>query len=203
MEKKELDITTIRASIDGASINVEDRSFDVVIATETPIPYFDYRYKDAYDGAPERYNEVLLCNSDAIEVQRLDVGIPLFPSHWQRDSLSQLGITTEYDLSGGRCSAKIKLGARADEALWSDIQNGISKTVSIGVKIFEATRSEIGGSLTYTATKWSPMHVALAPEPADINCNTVRSSDTKINNVVVETKKDKFLDTLTNKFKAK
>ena len=203
MEKKEFNMLSLRAAIDESTINVEDRSFDVVIATETPITYRDYRYKDSYDGNAELYDEVLMCDENAVEVARLDAGIPLFPSHLERGALNQLGITTQYILGDRACKATIKLGARADEALWVDIQNKVTKAVSIGVKIYESMRSTVNGKLTYTATKWSPMHVALAPEPADVNCTVLRSSDMVIREEKQEQPKKSFINSLTQKFPTK
>lgn len=175
--KNDFNGITLRAAIDSGSINVEERSFDVTIATENPITERSYKYMDSYDKEPETYNEVLSCTPEAVRASRLEVGVPLFPSHWDRSAMSQLGITTEYVLADRACKAKIKLGARADSALWKDIQDGIIKTVSVGAKIYKAVRTIKDGMPEYTATDWEVMHVALAPEPADISATIMRSSD--------------------------
>lgn len=202
MERSEFNGHSMRASIDPQSINKEERSFDVVMFTDAPVTYRDWKYKDGYNGDPETYNEVFSMDASAIETARLDVGIPLFPSHWDRSSLSQLGISTSYSLSERGCVGKVKLGARADAILWQDIQDEVTKTVSIGVKIFEVERSNINGVLQYKATKWSPMHLALAPEPADINCTTVRSADTVVRDLTIkqEDEPENFLNSIINKF---
>lgn len=204
MERSEFNGHSMRASIDPQSINKEERTFDVVMFTDAPVTYRDYKYKDKYEGEPETYNEVFSMDANAIETARLDSGIPLFPSHWDRGSFSQLGISTSYTLGERGCVGKIKLGARADAALWQDIQDEVVKSFSIGVKIFEVERSTVGGSLQYKATKWSPMHLAIAPEPADVSCTTVRSSDTIVidtdTKIKQEDEPETFLNSIINKF---
>lgn len=202
MERSEFNGHSMRASIDLQSINKEERSFDVVMFTDAPVRYRDYKYKERMEGEPETYDEVFSMDATAIETERLDSGIPLFPSHWERASLSQLGISTTYQLGERGCTGKIKLGARADEALWQDIQNEVVKSFSIGVKIFEVERSVVNGVLQYKATKWSPMHLAIAPEPADVNCTTLRSSDTVVKDLEIkqENEPENFLNSIINKF---
>lgn len=203
MEKNEFHGVTLRAAIDAGSVNVEERSFDVVIASESPIRFRDYKYKDSYEGAPEVYDEILLCNETALRSERLKIGVPLFPSHWERSVRDQLGISTTFAISDRACKAKIKLGARADDVLWSDIQNGITKAVSVGAKIYKVERTTDGGMLTYKATDWEPMHIALAPEPADTQATVLRSADMVIVEPQKEEKKPSLgitFNSLINKF---
>lgn len=203
MEKIEFNGHTMRASIDPSTINKEERTFDVVMFTDAPVAYRDWKYKESFSGDPETYREFFSMDAAAIETARLDSGIPLFPSHWDRGSLSQLGISTAYALGERGCTGTIKLGARADAELWQDIQDEVVKSFSIGVKIFEVERSTVDGMLQYKATKWSPMHLAIAPEPADVACTTVRSADTIIKEVIQDKQEDEpetFLKSITNKF---
>jgi len=202
MEKIEFNGHTMRASIVKDSINKEERSFDVVMFTDAPVRYRDYKYKDTYQGEPETYDEVFSMDATAIETARLDAGIALFPSHWDRSTMSVLGISKEYTLSERGCTAKIKLGARADEALWQDIQDEVIKSFSIGAKIYEVERSINNNVTQYKATKWSPMHLAIAPEPADVNCTTVRSADTVVRDLTIkqENEPENFLNSIINKF---
>lgn len=195
MESKFNDLS-LRAAIDQSTVNVSERSFEATLVTDTPIFFNDWRYSD---NGREMYSEVL--PMETMRSERMEIGIPLFPSHWERSATNQLGITTEYVKGDRACKVKVKLGARADDILWQDIQNGITKTVSVGTRIYTVERSTAEGKIVYTAKDWEPMHVALAPEPADTECTTNRSATTVIN---IEPEKvdepESFFNSLINKF---
>jgi len=168
-KEKQLTFETFRAAID--IINEDERSFTCVAASDRAIKLQGYKYSDGF----ETFTERLLFDEGAIMTERLEIGLPLFPSHWMRESTDQLGITTDYRAENGQLITTIKLGARADDTLWTDIKNKVTRTVSLGFNI-HSVRKELTDDLAeYTVTKWEPRHIALAPEPADINC-TVRSS---------------------------
>jgi hypothetical protein len=171
--KKELGFETFRAEI--SNINETDRTFDVVIATEAPIYLEGWKYSESF----EQFNEILECKPENIRAGRLEIGLPLFPSHWDRSSTDILGISKDYNVSDGKISATFRFGNRVDSTMISDIKEGILKTVSVGCNIYGVERFEDAeNKITYHAVDWEPKHVAFAPEPADINC-TIRS-DAKI-----------------------
>lgn len=174
-QNKELGFETFRADVSGYD-EIEE-TIDVVFATENPILLEGYKYsKNA-----EVFSEILLCNSDSIRTDGLNVGIPLFPSHWRRDSTDVIGKTISYSINDSErnCTAKIKVGARMDDMMKKDLASGVLNTVSVGVNIYKVMRSETDGKITYTALDWKPKHIALAPEPADYGAVTMRS-DAKI-----------------------
>ena len=170
-KEKQLAFETFRAAID--IINEDERSFTCVAASDRAIKLQGWKYSDDY----ETFTEKLSFDAGAMMTERLEIGLPLFPSHWDRDATDQLGISTDYRSENGQLITTIKLGARADEALWSDIKNKITRTVSLGFNIHSVRKEMTDGMSEYTVTKWEPRHIALAPEPADVNC-TVRSSAT-------------------------
>lgn len=200
METKsnKLGFETYRADISNIGTDTE-RTFDVVFATENPIRLQGWKYSNEC----EEFDEILRCDRKNVRTKRMDVGLPIFPDHWKRSSTDLLGITTSYSFEQGKIAATVKLGARADEQLWSDIKNGILRTVSVGCNIYKVERmenSEMNITLTYTATDWEPKHIAFAPEPADIDA-TMRSEHIEIVNKStskVETKDDSFLANILN-----
>ena len=179
MEKtKDLGFETFRASID--IINEEERSFTCIAASDKAILLQGYKYSEK----SETFTEKLSFEEGAVDPTMLEIGLPLFPSHWDRKSTDQLGITTEYVLSDNSLEVTIKLGARADDVLWTDIKNKVTKTVSLGFDILKVQRTIESDRPEYTVLYWKPKHVALAPEPADSNC-TVRSSAQVIGGVEI------------------
>ena len=189
MEKKikdidELGFETLRATID--IINEDERSFSCVAASDKAILLQGYKYSDTF----ETFTEVLSFDNGAMQSERLDVGLPLFPSHWRRESTDQLGITTGYRTEANNLIVDIKLGARADDVLWSDIKNGITKTVSLGFDIHSVRRELMNDKPQYRVISWNPKHVAFAPEPADVNC-TVRSMAQVEGQIIPEIKEEK------------
>jgi hypothetical protein len=82
----------------------------------------------------EYFMQVLRAGRENIDLSRLDSGLPLFDNHPEiedANAQSILGISTGYDFDERGLIVRCKWGARADEALKSDVKNGIIKTVSI------------------------------------------------------------------------
>ena len=111
--------------------------------------------------------------------------------------MKTLGISKSYDVTEAGLSLKIKLGARADDALRKDIQDGVLKTVSIEgeVRRYNIVR-EAGQVPIYYADLWEPTSVSLAPVPQDIaaQVNVKRALDAQLH------KKESFIESLTKKF---
>lgn len=120
----------------------------------------------------EYFYQVLRTAKENIVPERLDSGLPLYDNHPEIEdagALSQLGITTEYEFVPEGILIRCKLGARADEALRSDIKNQIVKTVSIEGDVHEYTIERVQGQIpVYYATKWEPTSISFAPIPQDI-----------------------------------
>ena len=170
-ETKKGTIAFSRAAITPNSYNKEERSFEVTFASETPV-YRNPWYSD------EPFNEVLACRADCVRLERAAAGLPVFDNHFNGGVLTQLGLCTEIRFEGQTLVGKIVLGARADDALVSDIENGILSGVSVGYNVYAYTRDKPSKQdvPTYTATDWEPLEVSLAPVQADIN-SKIRSQE--------------------------
>lgn len=118
----------------------------------------------------EFFNQVLMPTKENTRVERLESGLNLFDNHtYDKSAKNTLGISVKYEFTERGLELYIKLGARADEALRSDIQNRILKTVSIEGEIFEYTVNRNTQSYpNYEATDWEPTSISIAPVPNDI-----------------------------------
>lgn len=185
METKEIkiQISHTRAAIIPNSYNKEAGTFDVVFATETPIPAHHWDLGD--------YTEILSCDVKHIRMARAEQGLPVFDSHYPRNAMVQLGRAENIKFANGQGTATIRLGARADDALKADIENGILKGFSAGYNVYRYMQE--GAILlsktenpVYRATDWEPTEISFAPIQADINAgvrNQTESHSLIINSI--------------------
>lgn len=161
-DKKTVERHVIRALI--TPTQSEEFDFECVA-----IPVQNGQLKRSWEN-DEYYTEVLKTEKDNIVTSRMDSGLPLFDNHpWETAAMNTLGITVGYEFTERGVVMRCKLGSRADEALRSDIKNGIVKTMSIEGDIYELTIERKQGMLpTYYATKWEPTSLSFAPVPQDI-----------------------------------
>lgn len=167
-----------RALISPESFNKEAKSFDVVITTETPV----FRR-----GWEEDYNEILGCSPEEVRMNRASRGLPVFDLHGFKGmgAQDQLGRCTDVRFENSKLIGIITLGARADEALISDIENGIVKDISVGYNVYKYIREATGEGQTpnYRAIDWEPFEVSFAPVQADVNAG-VREKNESVETVI-------------------
>jgi hypothetical protein len=149
----------------------------------------------------EYFMQVLRTTPENIDTSRLESGLPMFDNHpWDNSASNTLGITTSFHFDERGLVVRGKFGARADEALRSDVKNGIIKTVSIegSIQNYEIIR-EAGKVPYYNATLWTPESLSFAPVPNDIGAQIeVKRAIQK--QIEVPKPKDSFLKQLLNKF---
>ncbi len=151
----------------------------------------------------EYFNQVLRTGENNISKSRLDSGLPLFDNHpWDNSASKTLGITTSYSFDERGLVVRAKFGARADEALKSDIKNGIIKTVSIeGTVINYSVVRENGKIPTYYADLWEPESLSFAPVPNDISAQIeVKRALVSQIEKTKEPESDSFINSLIKKF---
>ncbi len=170
--KKQIGTGYVRASFDPATINKENRTIDVVFATEYPV------LRMGWDGM---FNEILECSPQAVMIERLNSGAgPVLDTHDRYSVKTQLGAVEPGSVSikSKQCRCTIRLSKREDvNGVWQDIEDGILRNISVGYNTYEVTIEEKQGEIpTYTATRWEPMEVSLVPVPADYN-SKIRSSE--------------------------
>lgn len=151
----------------------------------------------------EYFIQVLGTEEKNIQRNRLDSGLPLFDNHpWDNSARNTLGITTSYIFDERGLVVRAKFGARADEALRSDVKNGIVKTVSIEGTIsnYSVTR-EPGKVPVYRAELWTPESLSFAPVPNDISAQIeVKRALTEQIEQSKKPESDSFINSLIKKF---
>lgn len=158
------------------SYNEEQRTVDVVIATDYPARMYDW-LNNVY------FNEILDFSNTAIRRARLDAGLPLLDNHAKYGSVTTavLGIVQNWRMEGTQLIGTLKISGREDcKGLLQDIKDGIVRFLSVGYNVFKylierlATEAEIA---TYRAIDWEPYECSFVTVPADPNCS-VRTLET-------------------------
>lgn len=176
MEKKEIKISTshVRALVDKSTYNKEAGTFDVTFATETAVNSYQWELGD--------FKEVLSCDISNVRMERALNGLPVFDCHYPRNAMVQLGVAENVRFEKGQGVATIRLGARCDEAMRSDIEKGIITGISSGYRVY-AYKQEgeikpgVNETPTYRATDWEPTEISFAPVQADPK-SKIRSQET-------------------------
>ena len=175
--KKKGGILVNRASVDSSSINKDEKTFDVVFATENPIQRSPY-------WADETFLEVLVVDKKSIRSMRLDSGVvPLLDTHNSYGINNQFGIVRSWSIKNGEARATIQFSNQESKAdIWRDIESGIIRSISVGAKVYQYQRvpdaSDPKKMPTYRAVDWEPQEISLAPVPMDY-MSSVRSEDGK------------------------
>ena len=167
-------------------------------AVAVPVDNKQLRYSYRND---EYFYQVLRTGRENIKSDRLDSGLPVFDNHpYDKSAINTLGITTDYEFTDKGIAIRAKWGARADDALKSDVRNGILKTVSIEGDVYEYEVERKEGMIpVYYATLWEPHSISIAPVPQDITAQVeVRRAIQK----QIEKKSDNIsiVESLTSKF---
>jgi Caudovirus prohead serine protease len=178
---KQLPTQRTRAQFSADSFNSEERTIEVVFATETAVRTFDW---ESY----EMVNEVLVCDSLAGNLERLNSGAPVLDNHNRYGKTSEcvVGVVESARFDNGVGVAKIRFGNSEDDtALMEKVRDKIITGISVGYNVneYQVTRKE-GTIPVYRATKWEATEISFTPVQADIN-SRVRSESTQLNEVII------------------
>jgi len=167
MTKNKVKIDTLgrAAQVGSGAVNVENRTVDVVFATEHPVLRYDWR-NDQY------FWEVLGFNDGEADITRFAGSAPVLDNHdsWA-GARGTLGVVESARLEGTQGTATLRFSKRSDvEPIFQDVVDGIVRTVSVGymVKKYQDTgkRGENDYPI-YRAVRWEAREISLAPIPAD------------------------------------
>ncbi|MDM8344148.1 Mu-like prophage major head subunit gpT family protein [Pseudochrobactrum sp. sp1633] len=172
-----------RAAAVTGSLNVEDRTVQVVFASEQPVR--------RYSWDEGHYDEILLCGRDNLDLSRAD-NMSLLDSHGAYSLDDRLGtvLPNSIKFELGQVTATVKLSRRAKaEELLQDLKDGHALPISVGYKILttERTEPQQGSIATVTATRWQPMEISVVPVPAD---PTAKTRSLKENNMTHPAKRN-------------
>jgi phage head maturation protease len=177
LERKVENLQT-RARFVPSSLNEENRTIDVVFATETPVRTFSWE-----DGVVD---EILSCESGQVRLERFESGIPVLDNHDRsKGTKGQLAIVENWRFENGRGYATLRFSKRASvQETWEDVKDGILRGISVGYSVhrYEVTKEE-GKRPVYRAVDWEPLEISFAPVPADHN-SSVRNTEAHL----IETK---------------
>lgn len=187
--KKKLDPIMRRAAFDPQTVNVEERTVDVVFATETPVRTFNWSIGE--------FDEILSMDASNIRMDRLNSGIPLLDNHnrWA-GAKGQLGIVENASFANGEGRATLRFSKREDvEPIFQDVKDGILRGISVGYRVHKyqdmnPLRKE-GEVPQYRAIDWEPLEVSFAPVQADPK-SVVRQENVEQNDFeIISTRKNK------------
>lgn len=160
--------TRNRAAGTLGSFNPENRTVEIVLATDTPV-----RVR-TYDGI---YDEVLAISPAAIDTSRMD-SLSLLDTHDRYSGLAaRLGgiVPGSLRFEAGKAivTAKISRNA-AGEALFNDLSDGHTLPASVSFRPIEQQRTEApaGGTATVNVTRWMPLELSIVAVPADPKAST-------------------------------
>ena len=173
LRSRDLFARSMSTSTRSESINVEERSFEAVVASETPAQIFDYRSYEVID-------EVLLSGGGVFPDH-----VPLLANHQRYSLEDQIGSARDFRAEGDKWVGK-GFVARAVgdndpiERIWVRVADGHLRAVSIGYKIGNYVdippgkkqkingRSFAAGERTLrVTTEWHVHELSLTPIGAD------------------------------------
>jgi hypothetical protein len=168
-DPKNLTYRTLSIRQDGPStINTENRSVEVIGATEDPVEVFDY---ERYAIVPE----ILLMSGCQIPTTRQ---VPLLDTHMRYESKDVLGSYRDMRIEDDRMMGRSYFSKAAEaEGTWVRIQEGHLTDFSVGYRANESiwipenekqtvAGREFSGPLRVT-TKWTPKELSVCPIGAD------------------------------------
>jgi HK97 family phage major capsid protein len=162
--KLKLRSLTRSAPVDPAAVDASGQGITFSFSSEYPV--------DRWFGA-----EVLSHRAGAADLSRLNDGAPLLLNH---DPNQLIGVVEKAWIENGRGYATARFGSSplAQQAK-QDVADGIMRNVSVGYRVLELTAGEKNGDQpqTFTADRWVPMELSLAPIPADPSVGISRSDD--------------------------
>ena len=152
------------AQIVAASVNAEQRTFDIVWTAGAEVPRMDW-----WTG--QRYIEVLDVSKASIRLDRLQSGrAPVLNAHSRYELGNVMGVVEgdSIKIESGVGKARVRMSAREDVApLVADIRDGIIANVSPGY-ITHSYREEMRDGVMYRiATDWEPIEISFVPVGAD------------------------------------
>ena len=163
------DAMLTRAESRLSSFDPEQRTVDVVLATETPVR------RRTWDVGV--YDEILVVNRSSIDTSRLE-SMALVDSHDTYSGLeSRIGSvlpgSLRFEGNTAIVTAKLSRNPKGD-AVFRDLEDGHTLSASVGYRILAQTKTEApaGGTATIRATKWLPVELSIVSLPADPNAST-------------------------------
>lgn len=160
----DLAIQTRAASLVAGTANMDARTVEMVWSSGAAV-----RRRDRMTG--EAYDEVLVLDTGACDLSRLNGGAPFLNAHGAWDLSSVIGVVERAWIADGphgpEGRAVVRFSDRADvEPIWRDVAAGIVRNVSVGyaVRSYEISDGDVP---MWRATAWQPLELSAVPVGAD------------------------------------
>lgn len=175
---KDLGILHQRAMFSPESINDNDRTVEVVVATEAPVRTYSWE-----DG---RVNEILSMKSGSVRLGRINSGAPLLKDH--RSSLDNtIGVIVDgtAKVVNNELRAVVRFAKAEDDEeadkVFRKVKDGILRNISVGYRVYKYQVTKRDGELPeYLAVDWEPVEVSVVPVPADADAGVRSDSGNEI-----------------------
>ena len=172
--KKQIPTQRTRAAFKPDTFNEENRTIDVVFATESAVRMWDWEQGELVD-------EILVCSPEAGNLTRLNNGAPLLDNHrtYGKTEECVVGVVESARFENNQGVATVRFSKSEDDTrLMEKVKDGIVTGVSVGYSVSEYTIERREGVRDiYRATKWEATEISLTPVQADAGAR-VRSEET-------------------------
>ena len=136
----------------GPVSDVESRTVEAVLSTDTPLERGDYI-------------EVLAHDERAIDLSRASRGLPLL---WGHDPDKPIGKVKDLRLDAGKLRGTLHFSNNPDAAwIWQDVRDGFLDDVSIGYRVPRDNWNVSDDGTRYTARAWEILEASVVTVPAD------------------------------------
>lgn len=171
---RQRELTARELCVRSGSVDVDARSFEAVVSTETPALVYDFR-------SFEIIEEVLVAKGG-----KFPASVPLLDDHSRYGALSVIGSARDFQIvdnqwvGRGFVARSAGAGDEQVEAIWTRVRDGHLRAVSIGYQVLNyvdipAGRTQKVAGKDYTAsdrtlrisTEWQVRELSLTPIGAD------------------------------------
>jgi hypothetical protein len=169
MEMNKNQVRTINQTQIDNAIDAETLTVKLSFASEEPVIR-------KIDGV--LYNEVLLCNPENVNLERLNTGAPLLVEH---DMMRQVGVVESASVDMDKvCRATVRFSALGTApTIFGMIKEGIRTKISVGYNIDDYY---LDGN-TIVVKRWSPYEISTVASGADNTVGIGRSINTDSENI--------------------
>ena len=185
-QMRDLPLQTRQAALQPNTLNLDERTVELVWSVGAAV-----RRRDPWTG--DAYDEVLSLDTQHVDLSRLNSGAPLLNSHGQWNLDDVIGVVERawIEDAGDHQEGKalVRFSKRpAVDAIWDDVVNGIVRNVSVGysirsIEVIDPPNRAKGAKGTkdsqvpvWRAVDWQPMELSAVPIGADASAG-FRTSD--------------------------
>lgn len=162
MDKREIVGKKLERSVvfDCRELNTDERTVNASLSSEEPVDRFFGR-------------EILVHNSDSINLDRAKDGLPLL---WQHKSDVPIGIVERIKIKDGKLRGVLRFSRNAKaEEIFNDVRDGFLKNISIGYQVDRFEESTESDDIRVTG--WTLLEASVVTVPADSSVGINRAFD--------------------------